>query len=134
MIYIFKVAWTRKIRIAFVGHLLMKITIEAIFILSLFLIYDKKYIFGAITRSESNQFDCNYEKTLFTSPADFAFQCGSNDHIFNITCITANQTQKNLFLFYIFTVTVVSSALIMIEIMYSVLMFIIHNPICRSRT
>ena len=66
MDYLFQVAWTRKIRIAFVGHLLMKIAIEAIFISSLFLIYDKKYIFGAITKSESNQFDCNFEKSLFT--------------------------------------------------------------------
>ena len=68
------------------------------------------------------------------SPADFVLQCGRHDNIDDITCITANQTQKNLFLLYIFTVSVISSALIMIEIMYSVLMFIIHNPICRSRT
>ena len=65
-IYIIQVAWTRKIRIAFVGHLLMKIAIEAIFITMLFLIYGKKYIFSAIEKSESNQFDCNIEKTLFT--------------------------------------------------------------------
>ena len=68
--YIVQVAWTRKIRIAFVGHLLMKIAIEAIFISFLFLIYDKKYIFGAIQKSMSNQFHCNAEKALFTSTVD----------------------------------------------------------------
>ena len=77
-----------------------------------------------------DQVSAIFESTI-KSPADFGLQCG---RMYDIACITANQTQKNLFLLYIFTVSVVSSGLIMIEIMYSVLMFIIHNPICRSRT
>lgn len=125
------VIWTRKIRIAFVIQLLVKLLIESFFFLFILMLQRNQYgnpedqSLSSSVKSPRT-FICSPSNSLLTlTKSEFDALCNETRPI---RCWTPNYSEQYLFRCYMLFFTSLSVLLIVIELIYILARFAKHNP------